>query len=142
MLADERVYQASESSFQCVLREDGPTQHRGHAKAPRKNRPPTTHVAISPRQLRCWDMTYLPAEIVGRWIYLHLILDVYSRKIVSFEVHDSDDADHAAHLVKRPALAEGTNAMTAKRVPHRDNGSTLKATTVLAMLNRLGAKPS
>ncbi len=142
MLADEGVYLASESSFQRVLRAHGQNQHRGRAKAPRKSRPPTTHIATTPRQLWCWDLTYLPAEIVGRWFYLYLILDVYSRKIVGFEVHDSDDAHHAAHLVKRTALAEGIHAMTAKPVLHGDNGSTLKATTVLAMLNWLGVKPS
>jgi transposase InsO family protein len=141
-LADEGVYVASESSFQRVLRAHGQNRHRGRAKAPRKNRPPTTHVATAPRQLWCWDMTFLPAAVVGRWFYLYLILDVYSRKIVGFEVHDSDDADHAAHLVKRTALAEGIHAMLAKPVLHGDNGSTLKATTVLAMLHWLGVKPS
>ena len=57
-------------------------------------------------------------------------------------MNDSDDADHAVHLVKRTALAEGIAAMAAKPVLHGDNGSTLKATTVLAMLNWLGVKPS
>jgi len=142
MLADEGIYVASESSFQRVLRAHGQTRHRGRAKAPRQSRPPTTHVATAPRELWCWDMTFLPAEVVGRWFYLYLILDVFSRKIVGFEVHDSDDADHAAHLVKRTALAEGIHAMKAKPVLHGDNGSTLKATTVLAMLHWLGVKPS
>jgi putative transposase len=142
MLADEGVYVASESSFQRVLREHGQTRHRGRARAPRQSRPPTTHVATAPRQLWCWDMTFLPTAVIGRWFYLYLILDVYSRKIVGFEVHDSDDADHAAHLVKRTALAEGIHAMLTKPVLHGDNGSTLKATTVLAMLHWLGVKPS
>jgi len=142
MLADEGVYLASESSFGRVLRAHGQTRHRGRAKAPRQSRPPTTHVATGPRQLWCWDMTYLPAEVAGRWFYLYLILDVYNRKIVGFEVHDRDDADHAAHLVKRTALAEGIRAMAAKPVLHGDNGVTLKATTVLAMLHWLGVKPS
>jgi transposase InsO family protein len=141
-LADEGVYVASESSFQRVLREHGQTRHRGRAKAPRKSRPPTTHVATAARQLWCWDMTFLPASVIGHWFYLYLILDVYSRKIVGFEVHDSDDADHAAHLLKRTALAEGIHAMPTKPVLHGDNGSTLKATTVLAMLQWLGVKPS
>ena len=142
MLADEGVYVASESSFQRVLRAHGQTRHRGRAKAPRKSRPPTTHVATAPRELWCWDMTYLPAEVIGRWYYLYLIMDVFSRKIVGFEVHDTDDADHAAHLLKRTALAEGIHAMLTKPVLHGDNGSTLKATTVLAMLHWLGVKPS
>jgi putative transposase len=141
-LADEGVYIASESSFQRVLREHGQTRHRGRARAPRKSRPPTTHVATAPRQVWCWDMTFLPAMVTGRWFYLYLILDVYSRKIVGFQVHDSDDADHAAHLLKRTALAEGIHAMLNKPVLHGDNGSTLKATTVLAMLHWLGVKPS
>lgn len=141
-LADEGVYLASESSFQRVLRAHGQTHHRGRAKAPRASRPPTTHVATAPRQLWCWDMTYLPTEVLGRWFFLYLILDVFSRKIVGFEVHDTDDSVHAAHLVKRTALAEGVHAMKAKPVLHGDNGSTFKATTVLAMLHWLGIKPS
>jgi putative transposase len=142
MLADEGVYLASESSFSRVLRAAGQSCHRGRAQAPRKSRQPTTHVATAPAQLWCWDMTFLPAQVAGRWFYLYLILDAYSRKIVGFEVHERDSADHAAHLVKRTALAEGIHAMAAKPVLHGDNGATLKATTVLAMLHWLGVKPS
>jgi len=142
MLADEGVYLASESTFARVLRAHGQNTHRGRAKAPQASRPPTTHVADAPGKVWCWDMTYLPAEVAGRWFYLYLILDLYSRKIVGFEVHDGDDAEHAAHLVKRTALSEGIHAMAAKPVLHGDNGATLKATTVLAMLHWLGVKPS
>ena len=141
-LADEGVYVASESSFHRVLREHGQNRHRGRAKAPRKGRPPTTHVATAPGQLWCWDMTFLPTAVIGRWFYLYMILDVYSRKIVGFEVHDRDDSHHAAQLVKRAALAEGVHALANKPVLHGDNGATLKATTVLAMLHWLGIKPS
>ena len=63
-------------------------------------------------------------------------------RAVGWEVHDSDHSDHAVHLVRRTALAEGIAALAAKPVQHGDNGSTLKATTVLAMLNWLGVKPS
>jgi putative transposase len=80
--------------------------------------------------------------VVGRWFHLYLILDPYSRKTVGWEVHQNDSADHAVHLVRHTALAEGIAALTDKPVLHGDNGSTLKATTVLAMLNGLGVKPS
>jgi len=142
MLADEGVYLASESTFSRVLRAQGQTAHRGRAKAPRTVRPPTTHIATAPRQVWCWDMTYLPAQVLGRWFHLYLILDLYSRKIVGWEVHDTDHSDHAVHLVRRTALAEGIASQETKPVLHGDNGSTLKATTVLAMLNWLGVKPS
>ena len=71
----------------------------------------------------------------------HLILDLYSRKVVGFEVHDTDSAEHTAHLARRTALAEGLHTMSARPVLHGDNGATLKATTVLAMLHWLGIKP-
>jgi transposase InsO family protein len=142
MLADEGIYLASESTFSRVLREHGQSAHRGRAKAPKAIRPPTTHIATAVREVWCWDMTYLPAQVMGRWFHLYLILDLYSRKIVGWEVHDTDHADHAAHLVRRTALAEGIATLSTKPVLHGDNGSTLKATTVLAMLNWLGVKPS
>ena len=142
MLADEGVYLASESTFARVLRAHGQTAHRGRAKAPRAKRPPTTHIASGVSQVWCWDMTYVPATVIGRWFHLYLILDLYSRKIVGWEVHANDSSDHAVHLVRRTALAEGIAALAVKPVLHGDNGSTLKATTVLAMLNWLGVKPS
>jgi putative transposase len=142
MLADEGVYLASESTFSRVLREHGQTAHRGRAKSPRASRPPTTHVATAIKQVWCWDMTYLPSAVMGRWFYLYLILDLYSRKVVGWAVHGTDCADHAAHLVQRTALAEEIGSMATKPVLHGDNGATLKATTVLAMLHWLGVKPS
>lgn len=141
-LADEGVYVASESSFARVLRAHGQAEHRGRAKAPKAVRPPTTHIATAPRQVWCWDMTYLPASVIGQWFHRYLILDLYSRKIVGWEVHDSDDPSHAAQLVRRTALVEDIATLPTKPVLHGDNGATLKATTVLAMLYWLGVKPS
>jgi transposase InsO family protein len=142
MLADEGSYIASESSFSRVLRAHGQTRHRGRSKVPQKMRPPSTHVATAPRQVWCWDLTFLPASVTGQWFYLYLVMDLYSRKIVSFEVHESDSSDYAVDLLRRTALAEGVHALAQKPVLHGDNGSTLKATTVLAMLHWLGIKPS
>ena len=141
-LADDGIYIASESSFHRVLRAQGQMNRRGRAQPPRTSRPPTSHIATGPAEVWCWDVTFLPAQIQGRWFYLYLILDLYSRKIVGFEVHDTDSADHAAHLARRTALVEGIHAMPARPVLHGDNDATLKATTVLAMLHWLGIKPS
>jgi len=141
-LADEGIYIASESSFHRVLRSAGQMNHRGRARPPRPSRPPSTHIATRPGEVWCWDMTFLPAQVQGRWFYLYLILDLFSRKIVGFEVHETDSAEHAAHLARRTALAEGVHASHPKPVLHGDNGATLKATTVLAMLAWLGISPS
>jgi len=144
MLADEGTYLASESSFSRVLRAAGQSCHRGRAKPPQARRAAQTHVASAPGQVWCWDMTYLPTLVMGQWFYLYLILDLYSRKIVGWEVHAEDDGDHAAGLVHRTSLAEGIalKDRAARPVLHGDNGSTIKATSVLAMLHWLGVKPS
>jgi putative transposase len=141
-LADEGTYIASESSFHRVLRAAGQMNRRGRAQPPRPSRPPSTHIATRPGEVWCWDLTFLPAQVRGRWFYLYLILDLFSRKVVGFEVHETDSADHAAHLARRTALAEGVHASHRKPVLHGDNGATLKATTVLAMLAWLGIAPS
>jgi putative transposase len=141
-LADEGVYLASESSFSRVLRAAGQAAHRGRAQAPRKTRPPTTHVATAPGQLWCWDLTYLPSPVVGQWFYLYAILDVFSRKIVGFAVHERDSAEHATELLKRTAAAEGIHEAAVKPVLHSDNGATFKASTLLVMLQWLGIRPS
>ena len=99
-------------------------------------------MATAPRQLWCWDLTFLASRVLGQWFYLYLILDVYSRKIVGFEVHETDSADHAVDLLRRPALSEGLHTLPRRPVLHGDNGATMKATTVLAMLHWLGIKPS
>ena len=53
-------------------------------------------------------MTWLPSQVTGRWFYLYLILDLYGRKIVGHEVHEVESGEHAAHLLKRTALAEAS----------------------------------
>ena len=143
-LADEGVYIAGESTFCRLLRAAGQNRHRGSSRAPQSRRPPQTHIATAIRQVWCWDMTYLPTTVLGHWFYLYLILDLYSRKIVGFEVHSEDDGDHAARLVHRTALAEDIALIPRPDRPvlHGDNGATIKATSVLVMLHWLGVKPS
>jgi putative transposase len=141
-LADEGVYVASEASFHRVLRDHGQMRRRGRARPPRSAGPPSTHVATAPGQVWCWDVTFLPTRLQGRWFYLYIILDLFSRKIVGFEVHETDQAEHAAHLVRRTALAEGVHARALRPVLHGDNGPSVKATTVSAMLHWLGIAPS
>ena len=142
MLADEGVYLASESTFArgaARPRANSPPRPRQGAQSQTPADHPHCH-GCTPGLMLGHDL--FAATVIGRWFHLYLILDLYSRKIVGWEVHDSDHSDHAVHLVRRTALAEGIAALTDKPVLHGDNGSTLKATTVLAMLNWLGVKPS
>jgi hypothetical protein len=53
-LADEGRYLASESSFYRVLREADQQHHRGRSEEP-QYKAPSTHCAIGPNQVWCWD---------------------------------------------------------------------------------------
>jgi transposase InsO family protein len=139
-LADRGRYIGSESSFYRILRACGQQNHRGRAKKPAKPKPPSTHCATSPNQTWCWDITWLPGPARGLFYYLYLILDLYSRKIVGWEVHAGESGVHARDLIERAVWAEG--CIESPLVLHGDNGSPLKAETVQVMLERLGVTPS
>ena len=134
-LADQGEYIASEASFYRVLREAEQLAHRGKAQAPRHRRP-RGWVATDPNQLWSWDITYLASPVAGLFFYLYLIMDVFSRKIVGWEIHHEQSSDHASVLFRKAHLREGVAA--GELVLHSDNGSPMKGATLLVTLQRLG----
>jgi transposase InsO family protein len=139
-LADEGRYLASEASFYRVLRAADQLHRRGQAQAPRRVSPPKSYAASAPNQVWSWDITYLATTVVGLFFRLYLVMDIYSRKIVGWEVHESETAEHAAVLIRKACLAEGI--LEAGLVLHSDNGAPMKGATLLATLQRLGIVPS
>jgi len=138
-LADRDQYIASESSFYRVLREADQLARRGKAKPPTRQRPMPLQ-ANAPNQLWSWDITYLATTVKGVFFYLYLIMDVYSRKIVGWEVFDTESAEQAALVFRKTHLREGICAKSL--VLHSDNGSPMKGATMLSTLQRLGVMPS
>lgn len=138
-LADENTYIASESSMYRVLRAEGQMTHRGRAKPPRHHRPKEL-VATGPNQVWSWDISWLPSLVRGRFFFLYMIIDVFSRKIVAHAVHDREDDVLAAALVAAACAAEGV--AREQLVIHSDNGKPMKGATMLATLQQLGVMPS
>ena len=139
-LADQGEYIGSESSFYRVLREADQLHRRGKAKTPRRVAKPEGFQATGPNQVWSWDITFLAAVICGVFYRLYLVLDIFSRKIVAWEVHDSESADHASVLIRKACLAEGIHQEGL--VLHADNGGPMKGATMLATLQKLGVVPS
>lgn len=139
-LADKGVYLASESSFYRVLREYEQHHRRGHAQLPRNVAKPKALAASGPNRVWSWDITYLPTAVRGEFYRLYLIMDIYSRLIVGWEIHLHELAEHAADLVSKACLRQGI--MRDQLVLHSDNGSPMKGATMLATLQKLGVMPS
>jgi len=138
LLADEGIYVASESTIYRILREEKMLTHRSASRPPVN--PPKAHVATGPGEVWSWDITYLPSTVRGRFFYLYLALDIWSRKIVGWAVHEEESAAHGARLIDEAAKA--LRIPRHKLVLHSDNGSPMRGSTMLATLQRLGIVPS
>lgn len=139
-LADTGVYIASESSFYRVLNEHKQLKHRGKSKPARQNNKPSALTATAPNQIYTWDITYLPTQVKGIFLYLYLVIDIYSRKIVGWQIHHEELSALAADLMTDICYREKIkrNQVTL----HSDNGSPMKGATMLATLQELGVVPS
>ena len=141
ILADRGIYIASESTFYRILREAKQLQHRGRSKEPVK-REISTHVATAPNRVYTWDITYLNGPIKGRHYYLYMISDLFSRKIIAWEVWEVESAENASELIRRAIISEGLAKRKHPLVLHSDNGSPMKGATMLETLYNLGITPS
>lgn len=139
-LADEGQYLASESSFYRILKEADQLHHRGRSKVPQKRKAPATHVAHAPNEVWSWDITYLASAVRGIFYYLYLVVDIYSRKIVGWEVHEKENGELAAELMQQCVLSE--HCFHKPLVLHADNGSPMKSSTLQVKLVELGITPS
>ena len=140
-LADKGEYIASESTMYRILREEKEQNHRGRSQEPHKHGKPTSYCATAPNQVWTWDITYLKGPIKGLFFYLYLIIDIFSRDIVGWEVWAEESAEHASELIKRTCLRQ-KRLTTMPLVLHSDNGSPMKGATMLAALYDLGITPS
>ena len=135
ILADAGVYIASEASFYRVLRENKLLAHRNRAK-PSVNSKPKEYVVTGPNQVWSWDITYLRSSVRGKFYYLYLVVDVYSRMIVGWAVHEEESAELASALIVEACLRHGVDFE--KLILHSDNGGPMKGATMLATLQWLG----
>ncbi len=138
-LADQGKYVASESSFYRILNSEKLLAHRSRSK-PRKKNKPEELVASKPNELWSWDITYLRAAIKGTYYYLYLPMDIFSRKIVHWEIHEKENADLASRMIERACFIN--KIMANQIILHSDNGGPMKGATMLATLQRLGVAPS
>src|SRR5690606_38068888 len=88
-LLDKGGYIASESTFYRVLKGAG-----------------QLHRASGPCEVWCWDITYCPSTVRGQFYYLYMFEDLYSRKIIGYEVHEAESGEYAAQLLQRSQLRE------------------------------------
>lgn len=139
-LADRGIYIASESTFYRILRKENLQHHRGKSRPPEKVNLPTTHIATKPNQVWTWDITWINTYTRGIYFKLYMIIDIYSRKIVAWEVWTEESGELASELVERAILSEKIKGKPL--VLHSDNGTPMKSYTLKERLEVLGVLSS
>ena len=105
-----------------------------------KRSKPRALVATGPDQIYCWDISYLPTEVRGIYFYLYLFVDLFSRRIVGWQVYDCESAELASGLLQ--AICERQGITPNQLTVHSDNGSPMKGETMLSTMQRLGVAAS
>ena len=139
-LADQGEYVASESTIYRRLRAEGQMMHRESSRSPVGRHRPEEYIATGPNQVWSWDITYMRTPVRGIFFYLYVVIDVWSRKIVGWTVHEEESAEHAATMMAAACAREGVRRD--QLVLHADNGGPMKGATLLATLLVLGVMAS
>jgi transposase InsO family protein len=139
-LADQGQSIASESRFNRMLNAASQLQHRGPERPRQHRSKPRALSASTPNQLFSWDSTYLPTLVTGIYFYPYLFLDIFSRKIVGWQVYGSESSELAGEVMRD--ICQRENIAPDQVKLHSDNGSPMKGAAMLATLQSLGVVPS
>ena len=101
ILADQGLFSGIERSFYRVLHCHGQVNRRGRARPPQEPCPVPRLQAAGLNQVWSWDITYLSTTVRGIWLYLYLVMNVWSRKVVVWDAAEREDSAIATDLMSR-----------------------------------------
>jgi transposase InsO family protein len=93
--------------------------------------------AAAPNQVLAGDITYIATT--DGWLYLAVLLDLYSRRIVGWALSDHIDTELALSALR---MAASTRSLKPSWIHHTDRDCRYGSDDYLAALKQLGARPS
>lgn len=138
-LLDQNICLASPSTFVRVVKERG-VQRKNRATRRAQNAKRPELVATAPGQVWCWDITWLDAPLKGTYFYLYMAIDMFSRKVVAWEVFSKEDGTLARDLFAQTLEIEGIPP--GQIMIHADNGKPMRSKKLRALFDDLGVKAS
>lgn len=141
VLDESKQYFCSVATLYRIFRERNLLGKRTPTRSARRCTRPTSYQADKPNVVWTWDITYLRRSgCTGQFLYAYVIVDLFSRMIISARVFEADNADYAVRF-----LREAFNRYSIKPgqlVLHSDNGASMKAAKTLALLASHGITSS
>lgn len=137
-LMDMGICLASASTFARIIKERSVVRNTSPRKPNKAKRPEL--VATEPGQVWCWDITWLDAPTKGTYYYLYMIIDMFSRKVVGWEVYAKEDGNLARGLFSQALADEGIPAGQIKI--HADNGKPMRSKKLRGLFELMGVTAS
>ena len=97
-------------------------------------------MATAPGQLWSWDITKLKTAVKWTYLYLYVVMDVYSRYVVGWMLSTRESGALARELVEQCVLRE--NVAPDQLILHSDRGAPMRSKTLAEKLVDLGIEPS
>lgn len=138
--SDQKLFFASASSVYRVLQERKMTTDRvDRAQRNGKTIKPDRQELDGPNQRWCWDISYCSTGTRGIFLYLFVLLDEYSRKVISWRISWSMSHKEGIELIQEGLENEGLHDIDVK-LPDliNDRGAQMKAKAFMKMCRDLG----
>ena len=133
ILLDDGIYLASiRTMYRVMTLADQVRERRAQAAHPPRVRPEL--VADGPDQVWTWDITKLKGPWRGTYFDLYVMLDIFSRKVIHWEVHYGESGDLAKAFMQHAIIANGG---ARPRYIHADNGTSMTSKNVATLLTDL-----
>jgi putative transposase len=91
----------------------------------------------APNRVLAGDITYIPTT--DGWLYLAVLLDLYSRRVVGWAMSDCIDTELALSALR---MAASSRPLEPSWIHHTDRDCRYGSDDYLAALDQLGARPS
>ena len=139
LLDEKQEYWCSLSTLYRIFREQELVGKRTPTRKGQVRSKPTSYAAHKPNEVWTWDITYFrTSRYTGVFYYAYVIVDIYSRYVISARVFEADNADYAAQFLQDAFHKYGI--VPGQLVVHSDNGASMKAAKTQSVLTNHGVK--
>lgn len=134
-LLDEGKYYCHWRTMYRILTAYGEVRER-RLQTQHPPRPKPQLVARQVNEVWSWDITWLPSAVKGRFFYLYVILDIYSRYVVGWTVASMESGALAEALIAQSCARQGIEKE--QLTLHADRGGPMRGKDVTTLLQDLG----
>jgi transposase InsO family protein len=129
LLDEGRYYCSIRTMYRVLASRDEVRERRAQASHPPRVRPEL--VADGPDRVWTWDITKLKSQWRGLYFDLYVMLDIFSRKVMRWEVHATENGDLAKKFIENAIMANGG---ARPDYIHADNGTSMTSKPVSQLL--------